>query len=480
MMLELNNLRISHGSTQLLTPLSLSIKPGQRLGLIGESGSGKSLTALAIMGLLPPTLSAEGSITLNGRELIGLRDREIRPLRATAMAMVFQEPISALDPLMTVARQLAYAGATPEALTHVGLTTELAARYPHELSGGQRQRVMIAMAMARNPELLICDEPTTALDATTEDEILTLIKKVAKKHNTSLLFISHDLRVVARMCTDVVVMNRGISVEAGPTARVFSRPEHPYTQQLVAASAPKAPAPQRTTGKVAITLNHVTKSFRGVNVLSDVCLNIARGGRLGLVGGSGSGKTTLLKLIAGLDKPTSGTVEVTGRVQVVFQDPHGSLDPRLPVWKSVAEGKRGTSKAEALAALAEVGIGSGGDKFPHEFSGGQRQRISIARALIGSPDILLADEAVSALDVCVRAQILDLLARLVDARGLTLVFVTHDLSVMRHLCPTMAVLHKGTIVEHGKTESIWAHPRNNYTANLVRNATTSKDYTTST
>ncbi len=484
-MLDVSDLTITAGGRELVHPLSFSLAPGQRLGLIGESGSGKSLTALAILGLLGPGVDASGSIRLDGQELLGRPDRALRPLRGAVMAMIFQEPMSALDPLMRVGRQLDRAGAHPEeALTEVGLAPGLAQRYPHQLSGGQRQRVLIAMAMARRPRLLICDEPTTALDATTQDGILDLLEEVATQHGTALLFISHDLRVIARLCSEVMVLQAGQMVESGPTERILRTPQHPYTQRLVAAARPAPPAlpgPQLSAGSAAapaIELRGVERAFGGGAGVAGIDLAVARGERLGLVGGSGSGKSTLLRLIAGLDQPTGGQLRVDGRVQMVFQDPNGSLNPRLPVWKSVAEGlrtlpaadrpPRAERKDRAISALEQVGIpAAAAGRFPHEFSGGQRQRISIARAIIGRPDILLADEAVSALDVSVRTQVLALLEELVGELGLTLVFVTHDLAVMRQLCPTVAIISDGQLVEHGPTARVLAAPAHPYTRALV-------------
>lgn len=464
-MLSVQDLCIRTGKETIVGPLSFSIEPGQRLGIIGESGSGKSLTALAIMGLLPKNLHAEGSIELGGRELVGLRDRQVRKLRGADMAMVFQEPMSALDPLMRVSKQLRYAGASAEALNEVGLDPALASRFPHELSGGQRQRVMIAMAMARNPKLLICDEPTTALDATTQNGILDLIMELTQRHNTALLFISHDLRVIRRMCPETLVMQDGQIVESGAT---LDNPQHPYTKHLIAASQSKPAATEPKLGEVVISLDHVTKAYGSTIALSDVSLEVRKGERIGVVGSSGSGKTTLLKLITGLEQPTSGSVQVEGRVQMVFQDPQGSLNPRMPIWKIVAEGSpTPVTRAEIAKVLAEVGIDEDAlDRFPHEFSGGQRQRISIARAVIGNPDILLADEAVSALDVSVRAQVLELLERLVESYGLTLVFISHDLGVVKQVCSSLAVIYHGELVERG----VWSAPQHPYTESLLEAA----------
>lgn len=464
-MLSVQDLCIRTGKETIVGPLSFSIEPGQRLGIIGESGSGKSLTALAIMGLLPKNLHAEGSIELGGRELVGLRDRQVRKLRGADMAMVFQEPMSALDPLMRVSKQLRYAGASAEVLNEVGLNAALASRFPHELSGGQRQRVMIAMAMARNPKLLICDEPTTALDATTQDSILDLIMELTQHHNTALLFISHDLRVIRRMCPETLVMQDGQIVESGAA---LDNPQHPYTKHLIAVSQSKPAATEPKLGEVVISLDHVTKAYGSTIALSDVSLEVRKGERIGVVGSSGSGKTTLLKLITGLEQPTSGSVQVEGRVQMVFQDPQGSLNPRMPIWKIVAEGSpTPVTRAEIAKVLEEVGIDEDAlDRFPHEFSGGQRQRISIARAVIGNPDILLADEAVSALDVSVRAQVLELLERLVESYGLTLVFISHDLGVVKQVCSSLAVIYHGELVERG----VWSAPQHPYTKSLLEAA----------
>lgn len=380
-------------------PINFEIAPGERVGLVGDSGSGKSLTALAIMGLLPDNLKATGSIRFEGRELLGMRDRELRRL---PLAMVFQEPMTALDPLMKVAEY---------------------GRFPHQLSGGQRQRALIHMAMARKPKLLICDEPTTALDPFTQEEILDEIS-AATQDDTALLFISHDHAAVKRMCDRVI-----------------------HIGDITTPNLSLPPTP--TVGEAVITLKNVTKTYRGVTALDDVSLEVREGERLGIVGGSGSGKSTLLKLLTGLTEPTSGTVTVTKPLHMVFQDPKSSLNPRMPVWKIVAEG--GGTREEAERVLHDVGIDHA-ERYPHDFSGGQRQRISIARAVVGKPEILLADEAVSALDATSRAQVLELLQRV--TKDMTLVFVSHDMDVVKHLCPTVAVLQDGRIVDRGETGKV--------------------------
>lgn len=380
-------------------PINFEIAPGERVGLVGDSGSGKSLTALAIMGLLPDNLKATGSIRFEGRELLGMRDRELRRL---PLAMVFQEPMTALDPLQKVAEY---------------------GRFPHQLSGGQRQRALIHMAMARKPKLLICDEPTTALDPITQEEILDEISD-ATQDDTALLFISHDHAAVERMCDRVI-----------------------HIGDITTPNLSLPPTP--TVGEPVITLKNVTKTYRGVTALDDVSLEVREGERLGIVGGSGSGKSTLLKLLTGLTSPTSGTVSVTKPLHMVFQDPKSSLNPRMPVWKIVAEG--GGTREEAERVLHDVGIDHA-ERYPHDFSGGQRQRISIARAVVGKPEILLADEAVSALDATSRAQVLELLQHV--TKDMTLVFVSHDMDVVKHLCPTVAVLQDGRIVDRGETGKV--------------------------
>lgn len=470
-MLEVSNLSIPG----ILHGVSLDLGPHSRLGLIGESGSGKSMTALSIMGLLPPGLEADGSVTFRGQEILGIPDRRMRSLRGRQIAMVFQEPMTALDPLTTVGRQVAEAahGAdVGELFDSVQLPRERQSAYPHELSGGQRQRVLIAMAIAGDPDVLICDEPTTALDVTVQEQILSLLERLAAERAMSLLFVTHDLAVIARMCDEVAVMRGGRIVERGPVSRVLHSPTHDYTRALVAASLPGAPAPLRQTGEPVIRIDGATRSYGSRKALDDVSLHVARGERLGIVGGSGSGKTTLLKIIAGLDSPTSGTASVDAGVQMVFQDPQSSLNPRMRIERSVAESCGGDSQ-RVSEVLAEVGLPTDtAQRFPHEFSGGQRQRISIARAVAPRPDILLADEPVSALDVSVRAQVLKVLESLVDGYGLTLVFVSHDLSVVRQVCSTVAVMHEGHIVEHGPTEDIWANPRHEYTRTLLASVPT--------
>lgn len=470
--LDVSNLQVTSNSTTLLEGLSFDITRGERVGLIGESGSGKSLTALSIIGLLPSALTASGSVSFRGRELLGLPDKQMRKLRGVKIAMIFQEPMSALDPLMKVSKQIpASSSTTTRLLEEVGLDSSFAARYPHQLSGGQRQRVMIAMALARDPDLLICDEPTTALDATTQADILTLIEKLVETRGLSLLFITHDLDVVRRMCTETMVLRDGEIVEAGATADILNAPQHAYTQQLIAASSLGKSMPDDSPStEVAVNIAEVSKLYGTNAAVDNVHLQITRGSRWGLVGGSGSGKTTLIKMIAGLTRPAAGKVDVNGSVQMVFQDPQGSLNPRMTIFNIIAEGlpDKTDVAAKVHAVLKSVGLlPEHAARYPHEFSGGQRQRISIARAIIGNPEILLADEAVSALDVSVRSQILELLSKLVDELDLTLIFISHDLAVVRQLCTHVAVMKEGKIVEQGLTEEIWESPEHEYTQKLL-------------
>ncbi|MGW5359959.1 ABC transporter ATP-binding protein [Actinopolymorpha pittospori] len=559
--LTVAGLGVRAGGGPLVDDVSFTIDPGERVGLVGESGSGKSLTALAVMGLLPEGLVAQGSVRLAGEstDLLRADDRALSKLRGQAMGMVFQEPMSALNPVMRVGDQVAevlriHQPGLPRAVSRsraVDLLAKVrlpdparAARaYPHQLSGGQRQRVVIAIALANDPDLLICDEPTSALDVTVQAQVLDLIVAATSRSNTGLLFITHDLAVVATVCSRVLVMHDGVLVENGPVSEVFRKPRHPYTRALLDAAEPNGPAPTRHPdpsprpsptqpdrpaprpepdgldsavepteraphpGPVpVIELRDLSRVYRrprtslrstptSVPALRDVSFDIAAGQRFGIVGESGSGKSTLVRLLAGLDQPTAGSVRFAGRrvdgvperrlrflredLQLVFQDPSGSLDPRMRVGDIVAEPlvamrdsrlrrTHRSHRARVDELLAAVGLpADAAERYPHQFSGGQRQRISLARALAPAPKVLVADEPVSALDASVRAQILDLLASLAETFELTLVFVSHDLSVVRQVCDTVAVLHEGRVVELGPTERIFTAPEHPYTQRLI-------------
>ena len=428
----------------ILHDITFHIAPGERVGIIGESGSGKSVTALSIMGL--SDLPATGSITVNGTEMVGTRDRVRRRVRGKNVAMVFQEPMTALDPLKKLGRIVAR-----DLLRDVGVDRPDA--YPHELSGGQRQRVLIALALSQNPDVLICDEPTTALDAIVQSDILDLLDRLVRERGMGLLFISHDLAVVRRMTDRVLVFKDG---------RIVAD-DSDYAKALAAAAEPGAAAAPVALGEPVVELDHVSLQRGATMAVDNVTLTVREGERLAIVGGSGSGKTSLLHLIAGLRQATSGTVAVAGDVQMVFQDPYSSLDPRMEVGASIREA--GVDKQRSDEMLERVGLAGTGHRKPAQFSGGQRQRISIARAAAPRPSILLADEPVSALDASIQNQVLDLLRDTVGNH--TLIFVTHDLNVARELCPTVAVMQSGRIVEQGPTEEIWANPQHAYTRELL-------------
>lgn len=428
----------------ILHDITFHIAPGERVGIIGESGSGKSVTALSIMGL--SDLPATGSITVNGTEMVGTRDRVRRRVRGKNVAMVFQEPMTTLDPLKKIGRIVAR-----DLLRDVGVDRPDA--YPHELSGGQRQRVLIALALSQNPDVLICDEPTTALDAIVQSDILDLLDRLVRERGMGLLFISHDLAVVRRMTDRVLVFKDG-RIVAG---------DSDYAKALAAAAEPGAPAAPVTLGEPVVELDRVSLQRGATMAVDNVTLTVREGERLAIVGGSGSGKTSLLHLIAGLRQATSGTVAVAGDVQMVFQDPYSSLDPRMEVGASIREA--GVDKQRSDEMLKRVGLAGTGHRKPAQFSGGQRQRISIARAAAPRPSILLADEPVSALDATIQDQVLDLLRDTIGAN--TLIFVTHDLNVARELCPTVAVMQSGRIIEQGPTEEIWANPQHPYTRELL-------------
>ena len=502
--LDIHDLSLSISSTPILKNVSLSVAPGEILGLVGESGSGKSMTALAVLGLTPPRATLTGEIRLNGQVISNAPDSALQKVRGRDVGIIFQEPMTALNPVMTIGDQVAETVrlhkkvSRKEALTvarsvldRVGLPAERfpLTRYPHELSGGQRQRVAIAIAIALTPKLLIADEATTALDVTTQAQVLDLLKRLVREDGMGLILITHDLAVVAETADRVAVMKDGELVEEAPVARIRTGMAHAYSQRLLA-NATHAPTrlsrPQADAAPVlqveglvreyggAPALFGKSKAFRAVDQVS---LSIQPGESVGLVGESGCGKSTLLRAILALETPQAGRVRVKGRdIQVVFQDPYGSFDPRWKVSDLVAENfhllDARPSPVEARRRVDEmlerVGLNSAAaDRYPHEFSGGQRQRIAIARALITEPSLICLDEAVSALDVSVRAQVLDLLADLSDRLGLSYLFVTHDLSVVRTVTDRLLVMQAGKIVEQGQTAAVFAAPSHPYTQKLL-------------
>jgi peptide/nickel transport system ATP-binding protein len=500
-----------------LRDVSLDLKANEILCVVGESGSGKSMTAGAIMGLLPDRVRAEsGRVDFAGRNLLELPEAELRAIRGARIGMIFQEPMTALNPLLTVGDQIGemyrthtrlskaqIADRVQALLADVHIPDPLAAAraYPHQLSGGQRQRAMIAMALALEPAILIADEPTTALDVTTQAQILKLIRELQERKGTAVLFITHDFGVVAEIADRVAVMQHGVVVEQGPADEILNRPQHPYTRALIAAVPALAPPPVRAvSGQAILTLDGVGKTYRSgglfgrhrrvTHAVREVSLTLPQGGTLGIVGESGSGKSTLARCIVRLLDPDSGSIRLDGvdlaslgrrarreqtrHVQMVFQDPYGSLNPRRRVGELVAQGPivHGMPRQQALARARElfelVGLDPDATRrYPHEFSGGQRQRIGLARALALEPRVLVADEPVSALDVSVQAQVLDLLARLREQLGLSLLFITHDLRVAAQICDHIAVMKDGSVVEHGSATQVFGDPRHAYTRALL-------------
>jgi peptide/nickel transport system ATP-binding protein len=502
---------------QALAGVTLSVAANEILCVVGESGSGKSMMANAIMRLLPQGVTIDsGRVMFEGRDLVSASAAEMRAVRGAGIAMIFQEPMTALNPLRTIGDQIGEMFSIHTGLSRAAIRAKVlglledvripdpkaAARaYPHELSGGQRQRAMIAMALALDPRVLIADEPTTALDVTTQAQILALIRDLQQRKKTAVLFITHDFGVVAEIADRVAVMQHGSIVEQGEAAAVLHHPQHPYTRQLIAAVPPlTAPPPRKLSDDIILSIDDVSKTYRSGGFLGrgarvtpavkNVSLKLPRGATLGIVGESGSGKSTLARCLVRLIDPDRGAIVLEGKdwakmtrenvrretryIQMVFQDPFSSLNPRRKAAELVAQGPivHGTPPAKAIAEARElfalVGLDpSAGDRFPHEFSGGQRQRIGLARALALHPEVLVADEAVSALDVSVQAQVLQLLADLRARLGLSIVFITHDLRVAAQICDLVAVMKDGEVVEHGLAADVLGRPQHPYTRALV-------------
>jgi len=518
-LLEIDQLCLAINDKPILKNISFDLEPGKITGLVGESGSGKSLTALSIMQLLPKGSITSGSILFDGKQILTASEEEMCELRGDDIGMVFQEPMTALNPLKTIGEQVAEgiriharvnsSEAYKRAemiLEQVGLpsTRYPMSRYPHELSGGQRQRVVIAMACAMKPKLLIADEPTTALDVLVQAKILELLGKLVKDNNMALLLISHDLGVVAGMADDIVILRDGEIMEQGPAIPVLKNRKHPYTRQLARASS-HVPAQKKSrkpdpAGKPLIEIDSLVCEYPGnrtsvftraepFRAVDDVSFEMSRGEILGLVGESGCGKSTLARCLLGLVKPAEGEIRLAGSpspgqqgagtspqfAQAVFQDPYGSFNPRHKAERLVSEAlytsKHLTAREKhdrVIQAMEDVGLTEGDlQKYPHEFSGGQRQRLAIARAIIPHPQMVIADEPVSALDVSIRAQILDLIIELRERLHIAFLFVSHDLSVVRALCDNVLVMQHGKIVEAGAVARLYENPEHPYTKSLI-------------
>jgi peptide/nickel transport system ATP-binding protein len=526
-LLEIDSLNVSIGARSIIKQVTLRVRAGEILGLVGASGSGKSVTALAVLQLLPAVACLSGAVRLRGTTLTGMSEASLQGVRGRDVGMIFQEPMTALNPLMTIGAQVAETvrlhravsaavalGMARDALDGAGLSGEQGRldRYPHELSGGQRQRVAIAIALVLNPGLIIADEPTTALDVTAQAQVLALLRERVRAGGAGLMLITHDMAIVAQMADRVAVMQDGEIVEQGETAQVLLKPAAPYTRALLDAAALKprhgsmtAAVESTAAGNSAAVLEvrgvvrayprkrrslwHAAAPWRAVDGVS---LVIRAGEHVGLVGESGAGKSSLLRVIMALETPQAGEIRVLGEpfstsvgaalhrlrraIQIVFQDPYGSFDPKWRVEQLIAEpfhllddppsaGERNRKVAEVLD---QVGLSpADARRYPQEFSGGQRQRIAIARALIIRPALIVFDEAVSALDVILRVQILDLLADLRTRLSLAYLFVSHDLALVRSVADRIYVMRQGRIVEEGPTERVFSAPRDAYTAALI-------------
>ncbi len=507
-LLSINNLNLSFGNSQILRDISFAIEKGEMLAVVGESGSGKSLTALSVMGLQPASGDVSGSIAFDGEEL--KTTASFKALRGKKISMIFQEPMTALNPLHTIGKQIGEMLAKDdknriaELLEQVGLAhfKERMNAYPHELSGGERQRVMIAMAIANNPDLLIADEPTTAVDVTIQVKILKLLKELQKSMGMAMMFITHDLTLVRRMADRVAVMYKGEIVEQGPVAEIFANPKHEYTKRLLASEPKGLPLPVPDGAKEVLACANLRVYFPiktgllkrttgYVKAVDDLSITLAESSTLGIVGESGSGKTTLGFALLRLIKSDGKIVFLGNRIdefrakairplrsqmQLVFQDPYSSLNPRMRIRHIIEEGmlihypQKSAEEREKDVdkILTDVGLSPEiKDRYPHEFSGGQRQRISIARAMILQPKLVVLDEPTSALDLSVQSQIIDLLKAFQKERGLSYMFISHDLRVVRAIAQDLIVMRAGKIVESGKTAAIFEKPEHEYTKTLI-------------
>ncbi len=512
MLLEVKNLLISFDWHPVVDNVSFSLKKGERFGLIGESGSGKTLSALAIAGLLPDNAKIDGEILINN-QILPKNDKQMAKLRSENIGMIFQEPMSSLNPLMKIDRQIGEALKIKHddskidekidfLLKEVGLDEEYKNRYPHQISGGQRQRIMIAIALALEPKLLICDEPTSALDLINQDKILSLLDKICEQRNMGLLFISHDLAAVARLCQNVGVLKKGRLVEIGAAKEVFNKPKHEYSKKLLKAAKINVPKlVEFETRKKLFEAKNITKIFKrgewlnfsqkqNILAVNNVSFTINSSESVALVGPSGCGKTTLARLIAGLDRANEGEFciennkygwqkklpnNIRREISLVFQDPFGSFNPRLKIGASIGEPLRLIKKLNPIEkqnriikAVEAVGLDKNMlERFPHEFSGGQRQRLAIARALVIRPKLVVLDEPVSALDVSVRGQILELLNKLRSEFGLSYLLISHDLEMVRAVSDRIMVMNKGRIIEQNNPKNLFNNPQNEITKQLL-------------
>ena len=510
-------LRIGASGRTVVKDVSFQVFPGEIVGIVGESGSGKTLAARAVMGFVPPAIAlSSGAIRFDGQDVMAMSARDLRAMRGSRVGMVFQEPMTSLNPSMLIGRQLgeglalhrkldapARRALILDMLKRVGLRDPEGAltAYPHQFSGGMRQRIMLASVMLLKPALLLADEPTTALDAVVQRDVMELMVDLTRANDTAVLLISHDLGMVARYCSRIVVMCRGEVVEQGRSADLLARPQHPYTRKLLSAMPHRLPArflpPARTP---IVSVRDLIVEYPGrqgffrkepaKRALHGISLDVQPGEVVAVVGGSGSGKTTLGQSIAGLVKPAGGEIRFNGKpiarneaaywnyrlnCQMVFQDPYSSLDPRMTIGQLVGESLRLVTEmsaaqrdARVTEVLAEVGLADGfAERYPHELSGGQRQRIAIARAIARRPSFVIADEPVSALDVTVRAQVLELFDELQKKHGFSCLFISHDLGVVEQVADRVIVMQDGRIVEEGPRDAIFDSPQHAYTRKLL-------------
>ena len=523
-LLDVQNLSVSFRQDGKLTPavkgISFHLERGETVALVGESGSGKSVSALSTVSLLGDTAHVEGSVTYDGQQMIGANEALLRKVRGNDISFIFQEPMTSLNPLHTIDKQLAESLTLHQGLTGAALHQRILellekvgindaesrlGSYPHQLSGGQRQRVMIAMALANKPDVLIADEPTTALDVTIQAQILDLLKDLKDSEGMGLLFITHDLGVVRRIADRVCVMQHGEIVEQGPTKDIFDNPQHPYTQKLLGAEPTGRPAPVPVGAEVVAQTEHLKiwfpiqqgllrRTVGHVKAVNDATISVRAGETIGIVGESGSGKTTLALAIMRLIASEGGITFMGQNVrkwstkdlrrlrkdmQIVFQDPFGSLSPRMTCMQIIAEGlgihkvDPDRDKRELVHdVMVEVGLDPATmDRYPHEFSGGQRQRIAIARAMVLRPRLLVLDEPTSALDMTVQVQIVDLLRALQVKYGLAYLFISHDLKVVRAMSHRVIVMKRGDVVEYGDADALYDNPQTEYTRTLLQAAT---------